>query len=321
MRSTSTARSGGPRATCSTGVAPGDRFVYPPPVAILLVPLGALPFPLAAAIITVVLIAAVAGALWVLGVRDWRCYTVAIVSPPMLSCIQTAALSSLLALLVALAWRSRAKGWTTPVMIVVMIAAKLFLWPLLLWLALVRGVRCALWTAAAAGLLVVAPWLLGFPGAHTYRPIRALLLSLGTGTHVAEAVAILVGGAVLLAAIALRTRPDAELRVLALVLLAALLLSPIVWAHYLLVLLPPIAIASRRLSTVWFVPWGLWFAGGTWTTPSTAQIVIALAVMAVATALVVVSGRATRGRSRGQNGADDHGQEAVWCGAQPTARS
>ena len=51
-----------PPATAA-GVAPGDRFVYPPPVAILLVPLGALPFPLAAAIITVVLIAAVAATL------------------------------------------------------------------------------------------------------------------------------------------------------------------------------------------------------------------------------------------------------------------
>jgi alpha-1,2-mannosyltransferase len=294
-------------------LAQRSAFVYPPIVAIVIAPFGLLPVGLATAIAVVLAVAALPATLWVLGVRDWRCYTVAIVSPPMLSCIQTAALSSLLALLVALAWRARAKGWTAPVLIVVMIAAKLFLWPMLIWLALVRGVRCALWTATATGLLVLAPWLLGFPGGHRYArllsmltdiegrhayTIRALLLSLGTGTHVAEAVAIVAGGAVLLAAAALRTRPDAELRMLTLVLLAALLLSPIVWAHYLLILLPPVAIASRRLSTVWLVPWALWFAGGTWTTPSTAEIAVALTVMAVVTALVVRGGRGSPLRAR-----------------------
>ena len=36
----------------AAGVAPGDRFVYPPPVALLLVPFGLLPFPLAGRLAT-----------------------------------------------------------------------------------------------------------------------------------------------------------------------------------------------------------------------------------------------------------------------------
>jgi hypothetical protein len=71
-------------------------------------------------------------------------------------------------------------------------------------------------------------------------------------------------------------------------LIAALLLSPIVWSHYVLVLLPPIAIASRRLSAVWLVPWGLWLAGGTWGTPSSAEIAVALAVIAAISGLVLL---------------------------------
>ena len=94
----------------AAGVAPGDRFVYPPPVAILLIPLGALPFPLAAAIITVVLIAAVAATLAVLGVRDWRCYGAAYLSIAVLHDIRLGALTPLLALGLALVWRWRDAG-------------------------------------------------------------------------------------------------------------------------------------------------------------------------------------------------------------------
>src|ERR1700710_1032520 len=73
------------------GVAPGDRFVYPAPVAFLFIPLGVLPFPIAAALITGILLAAVAGTLYVLGVRDWRCYGAAYLSIPVLHDVRLAA--------------------------------------------------------------------------------------------------------------------------------------------------------------------------------------------------------------------------------------
>ena len=95
-----------PPATAA-GVAPGDRFVYPPPVAILLVPLGILPFPLAAGIITGALIAAMAATLWVLGVRDWRCYGATYLSIAVLHDIRLGAITPLLALGLALAWNWR----------------------------------------------------------------------------------------------------------------------------------------------------------------------------------------------------------------------
>ena len=92
---------------------------------------------------------------------------------------------------------------------------------------------------------------------NAYTP-RAWALSLGASVHVAEAIAVLAGGAVLGAALLIRRGERADQRTLALTLFAALLLSPIVWAHYLVVLLPPVAIAYRRLSAAWLVPWGLW---------------------------------------------------------------
>jgi alpha-1,2-mannosyltransferase len=283
-------------------LAQREVFVYPPLVSILLAPFGLLPVGVAAVIAVALVLAALGGCLWVLGVRDWRCYGASLASPAVLASIQTAALSALLALGIALAWKWRASGWAAPALIAAVIAAKLFLWPLLLWLALIRGMRCGVATASGIVALVAGPWVLGFPGAreyprllsllteiegrHAYTP-RALALSLGTSIRVAEAAAIIAGGAVLTAAVAVRRRERADRDMLALALLAALLLSPIVWAHYLVILLPPLALAYRRMNAAWLAPWGLWLAGGTWTEPTTVQIAASLAVMTLITALAL----------------------------------
>ena len=289
----------------SPALAERMAYAYPPIVAIVLAPFGLLPVGLATAIAMLATVAALVGALWVMGVRDWRCYGASLASPVVLVCIQTAALSAVLALAVALAWRHRARGLATPLLIAAMIAAKLFLWPLLVWLAIVRGTRCAVLTGLAAVGVIVAPWLAGFPGAREYLPLlskltelegayaytpRSLALSLGAASRVAEACAIAAGAIAIAAAVAIRGRVDADRRALALTLLAALLLSPIVWLHYLVVLLPPMALASRRLSPIWLVPCGLWLAaGGTWTGPSSIQISVSLVVMVLVAVLVVRS--------------------------------
>jgi hypothetical protein len=43
---------------------------------------------------------------------------------------------------------------------------------------------------------------------------------------------------------------------------AALALSPIVWLHYLMLLLVPIAVASPRLGPLWLLPLAFWVVGG-----------------------------------------------------------
>ena len=79
-----------------------------------------------------------------------------------------------------LPWRGAtgARGLATPLLIAAVIAAKLFLWPLLVWLAIVRGTRCAVLTALAAVGVIVAPWLAGFPGAREYLPLLSKLTEL-----------------------------------------------------------------------------------------------------------------------------------------------
>ncbi len=72
-----------------------------------MIPFGFLPHVVADWVFTFVCIAAVLGALWTLGVRDWRVYGVTMLWGPVISGYQNANLSLLIVLGTALAWRCR----------------------------------------------------------------------------------------------------------------------------------------------------------------------------------------------------------------------
>ena len=64
-------------------------YVYPPLLAIVLIPATALPDEIGGSspvgvVVSLLLVACVVGALLVLDVRDWRCYPVALLYPPTL---------------------------------------------------------------------------------------------------------------------------------------------------------------------------------------------------------------------------------------------
>jgi hypothetical protein len=291
-----------PPAT-SAGVAPGDRFVYPPPVAILLIPLGALPFPLAAALITAILIAAVAATLWVLGVRDWRCYGATYLSIAVLHDIRLGALTPLLALGLALAWRWRAQA-RAAIPLALIVVAKLFLWPLGVWLLATGRIRVTVQAAALALGASALGWAaIGFAGLGDYPKLLSVLaadeqargyslvsgaLALGLGPAAARAAAMAVGAG-LLALCWREGRRGADERSLILALAAALALSPIVWLHYFVLLLVPIALARRSFGALWLVPALFWITpyeenfGAHWRIGA-ALVLTALAVGAAARA-------------------------------------
>lgn len=254
------------------GVAPGDRFVYPPPVALLLVPLGALPFPVAAGIVTVVLLAAVAGTLAVLGVRDWRCYGAAYLSIAVLHDVRLGALTPLLALGLALVWRWRDRV-RAAIPLALIVVAKLFLWPLGVWLLATRRGGVAVRAVLLAVVASLLGWaVIGFAGLADYPALLRVLaedeqsrgyslvaggMALGLEPAVARALAVAIGAA-LLALCWREGRRGADERSLALALAAALAFSPIVWLHYFVLLLVPIALARRAFAPVWIVPALFW---------------------------------------------------------------
>jgi len=91
-------------------------------------------------------------------------------------------------------------------------------------------------------------------------------LVLGLSTGEARAVAIIAGTAALIGVLLVgRLRAedaDADRRAFILAIAAAFLFSPIVWTHYLALLVVPIAITKRTLAPLWFVPLAMWATTG-----------------------------------------------------------
>jgi len=251
-----------------------ELFVYPPMASYLFAPFAALPLVVAAAVYFVAQLACLFGAIRLLQVRDWRCYTLPFLWLPMFHVLSAGAIGPLLTLLLAVCWRYRdERPLLAAGALALAIVAKLFLWPVAIWLLVTRRWRAAAWAflfGAAVFLIPFAPlgWhaFAGYP--HLLRMLdaalsassystTALLHALGVSPIGATVLLVLAG--LLLAAAAFRFGQrgnDAAPFVLAIE--AALLLSPIVWTHYYILLLVPIAIARPRLSALWLAPLVFW---------------------------------------------------------------
>jgi alpha-1,2-mannosyltransferase len=258
--------------TISEGAAP---YAYPPVLAIVLIPATVLPDEVhgsstVGVLVSLLLIACVVGALALLDIRDWRCYPVALLYPPTLENVEYGAVGPVLVLLIALAWRYRVRVWPVAAVLGTAIALKLFVWPLLVWLAATRRWAAALGAALVAAVLALGSWAaIGFDGIADYPDLLrrladveagnsysayAILVTLGLPSGLAR-LAVAVGAAGLLA-LAWRAARDADgdRRALTLALAAGFVLTPILWLHYLVLLVVPIALARPRLSVLWLVP-------------------------------------------------------------------
>jgi len=289
-------------------LAQGQSFVYPAPAAVAMVPLALLPYNVAAAAWIVLLLASIPGALLLLGVRDWRCHGAALLTLWAVNGIFLGAVSPLLLLGLAALWRYRDRPLVSACLAAALICLKVYLWPLLVWMALSGRRRAAVEAVALSAVLCVSTWaLIDFHGlasyprmladlasgeqAASYSPL-ALLLGLGIKPVAARLLVGATGLVVLCAAAAVVRRHGrlAELDSLTLCLVASLVFSPIVWPHYLLLLLVPVAITHKRLSLPWLLGIASWVSPGAHSSGA-ASVVLAL-VVAGATLL------ATRSRPR-----------------------
>ena len=215
----------------------------------------------------------VAWSLWLLGVRDWRCYPVALLWPFTREAVEFGAIGPLLLLIVAFLWRYRDSTWGAATATASAVAAKLFLWPLALWLR-VHGQDPDGWpldrrhararvrsmdrdrvrrTEAVPGVAPGGRGSAGLPLVQRHRAralARRLIRSSRRFSHLLLGVALLA-----LAFRAARnhgmTARDRDRISLGYVLAAALVLTPVVWPHYLVLLLAPLALARPRLSALW----------------------------------------------------------------------
>jgi len=279
-------------------------FVYPAPAAVMMAPLGVLPWRAAVAVFFVLSLAAVVATLRILGVRDWRCYGACLVALPTVSAIGIGTLSPFLALAVACAWRWRDRRVVVAGALAAVVVTKLFLWPLFVWLLATRRIRTAFWGGAAVAGTALAAWaVIGFAGFSSYPrhlggiasveqyksySTVALVHAFGLSGGLARVVTAAVAVAALVAIVVVARRPGGDFASFTTAIGAALLISPIVWVHYLVLLYVPIAVARRRLSALWLAPLALWILAGQ---ESQGSIPRLLFLFAAATLLVVRAGR------------------------------
>ena len=278
-------------------------FVYPAPAAFLMAPFGALPWSVAVVAFTLSLVAALVLALRLLGVRDWRCHAVALASLPMASSIMIGTLSPFLALGAAAAWRYRDRRLAVATAIVGVVVTKIFLWPLVIWLVATRRFRTAATTVVLGIALVLGSWaVLGFTGLRDY-PHRvgrvagleqdksyspfALFRSFGLSAGSARLAVLALAVAALAAIVAVARGHDGDRRSFVAALGAGLLASPIVWLHYLVLLVVPIALYRARLGAAWLIPLAYWFLPGQENHGSAGNIALMLALTTVTLALAM----------------------------------
>ena len=247
-----------------------DVPVYPAPVLLAVVPFSLLPFWLAGVLFTLLSLGALVAGLRLLGVGDWRCYGVALGCWPVVLGLRLGGLTPLILFGIAVAWRRRAQVRAPAVAIAAIVAAKLFPWTVCVWLLVTRRFRALGLMILLTALAVVAGWaVIGFKGmtdfpqmlsnlssvseAVSVSPVAALL-ALGLPASVATAMALAGTAGLLVVAWRVARQPDGERRALGLAVMAAMIASPIVWPHYLALVLVPIALMSPTLSAIWFVP-------------------------------------------------------------------
>jgi len=269
-------------------------FVYPPIGAFLAAPFAALPDHAADIVVTVLAVIGVPLILALVGVRDWRCMGAAVLWMPTFSAIHLGAVTVVLALGIALAWRWREHSVRSGLVLGLVVALKLFLWPLLIWLVITRRYKAAMIAACSTIVFVLAPWiplrgagLLSYPhrlsllssleAKRGFSP-AALLAQAGVNWSAAQAVGYALG-ITLLALAYRRRRSDAS--VLGLVCAASLLLTPILWPNYLVIMLVPLALLRPRFGIVWLLPVILF--GQPAIDPPAWEIVVLLGILAALT--------------------------------------
>ena len=221
-------------------------YLYTPVLAELIVPLTFLPEDLASFLAFLAALAAVMGALALVGMRDIRCFAAVVIWAPAWSVFELAVnVTAALTLLTALVWRYRDTTWASASALGVAIAVKLLLWPLLLWFAATKRLRTAGLSLAIALCLVFTAWsIIGFAGFTSYPdvlrsiPIEdsfsivGVAAALGFDPLVGRVAAAIVGGVLLAAVVYLARRGD-EVGAFACAIVAALALTPVVWLNYL----------------------------------------------------------------------------------------
>lgn len=252
------------------GVDVPRLYAYPPQLAFALTPFTAVSDDVAAALAVLLSLTAMMGALALVGVRDLRCYAVVVLWLPGWNALQMANASALLVLLVACAWRFRSTTWPLALALATAVSLKLILWPLLVWGIATRRFRPVALGVVLGTVMTVAAWAaIGFGGLTKYPDLLSriseqesysivgMVEELGFGRGLANLATLGVGSVLVGLCVMFARRSDDE-RAFIVALAAALALSPVVWLHYLVLLVVPLGLRRPDFSPLWLLPIVLW---------------------------------------------------------------
>lgn len=281
---------------------PDGQSAWPPTATVFVAPFALLPYWVSVAAWTAISVGAFVTGLRLSGCRDRRALLVAALSPPALGCVVAGNISLVLAAGVAFMWAYRDRPYVSGVAAGAVVAAKLWLWPILVFFLLTRRwislAAAVTWCVAGAAVwLALSPASIrAFPGwsdhivenwAQWGMGFSALLENVGVSVTGSSALALGAGLVVLTGA----ARARNELTILAGCVAAALVASPLVWQHYYVVLFVPIAALAPRLGLLWFVPY---LTGALFLWPTTPNQFIASSLAGLAATALVTSIVATR---------------------------
>jgi hypothetical protein len=287
----------------------GAAFVYPALSAVVFAPFGLLSMTTSTQIYMYLGFLLGPLTLAVLNVRDRRVYAILLLWLPFQAAWEVGNVSLPLAFMAALAWRYRDRPMVAGLLVAAAISIKPFVWPLGLWLLATRRWKAAAWVFAwGLALNLLAWWIVGFDQIHTFLrmssqdagqfwrdgySVTAFVHDLGGGRSLGEVVTF-AGAAGLCVTILRFGWRGRERQALAATTVLMLVASPIVWSHYFIVLLVPVAIFRPKLSWVWAVPMLMWVCPQS-TTAVGWQVAVAWGTTAL---LIVPLLLATRGLPR-----------------------
>lgn len=252
----------------------GFAFVYPALSAVVFAPTALFSRSFGAEAFTFASLALVPATLWLLRVRDWRVYGIVLLWEPVYSAWMTANESSFLMFGLACLWRWRDRPVVAGLLTAAMVSLKPLMWPLVVWLLVTRRWRAGTQALIWGTVLNLAAWsVVGFGQISTYLHaagvdtddswrtgfgLPALLSHFGSTRGLGLAALAVCSVLLLVATVRSGVSKRNELQALTLTVALALVSSPLVWTHYVVLLLVPLAILRPRLSWIWAVPILLW---------------------------------------------------------------
>jgi hypothetical protein len=304
-------------AVGTRAVYSGFSFVYPAVVAWPFVPLAALPVHLATLLFFAACASAVIAASMFAADGD-RWIPVLVLSTSFtITGLQLGSLSPLLFVGAVLAWKLRDRPRVFGLVAAPVVVSKLFLAPLLVWPLLVRRYRAFAWASSLTLLLLAVGFVagpLGLPpylhllsalGDHEARAgfgLIGVLRNAGLSPFEAQAVALTLAGGLFAAAYISYRRSDDERVLFCAGIVGALLLTPVLWSHYLVLL--PAALLALEAPRRWFLLLALvsWVVapphGLHWQLPVPEQFESSGPWLAVAVSLLVFGYATTSNRAR-----------------------